>query len=223
MKNTGFFRLVLTVALFAIVGLGILTFRGASAQSRRGGDTSISIADRLAQYATVRLTTDMHALTESERRMIPLLIEAARYMDDAFWVQAYGDRNELTARIPDAKTRQHVTYNYGPWDRLRGNEPFVRCVGTKPAGANFYPKDITRDEFETFVAEHPDQADAFKNLYTIIRRNDRGQLYTIAYHEFFHRQVSEAADKLRQAAALAEDAGLKKYIYLRADALLNDN
>lgn len=222
MKNASFVRLVLTVVLFAFIGLAIFTLRGASAQTRSDQSSTISMADRLGQYTSVRLTTDLSGLSQKERRMIPLLIEAARHMNDAFWMQAYGDKNTLMASITDAQTRQHVTYNYGPWDRLRGNEPFVKGIGAKSAGANFYPKDMTKQEFDRWIAEHPDQKDAFKSLYTMVRYDEQGQLYTIAYHEFFHQQVKAASDKIRQAAVLAEDPGLKKYLRLRADALLND-
>ena len=128
MKNASFMRLVLTVVLFAFIGLAIFTLRGASAQSRSDQSSSISMADRLGQYTSVRLTADLSGLSQNQRRMIPLLIEAAGHMNDAFWMQAYGDKNTLMASIKDLDTRQHVTYNYGPWDRLRGNESFVKGV-----------------------------------------------------------------------------------------------
>lgn len=222
MKNASFMRLVLTVVLFVFIGLAIFTLRGVSAQTRSDQSSSISMADRLRQYTSVRLTADLSGLSHKQRRMIPLLIEAAGHMNDAFWMQAYGDKNTLMANIKDSDTRQHVTYNYGPWDRLRGNESFVKGVGAKPAGANFYPADMTKQEFDRWIADHPDQADAFKSLYTIVTRDEQGQLKTIPYHEFFHQQVKAASDKIRQAAVLADDPGFKKYLRLRADALLND-
>ena len=107
-------------------------------------DTS-PIHVRLAKYTPVRLVTNLGVLTERERRMIPLLIDAAQAMDDVFWMQAYGDKAALLASISDPSVRRFAEINYGPWDRLDGNTPFVRGVGPRPAGANFYPADMTRE------------------------------------------------------------------------------
>ena len=79
------------------------------------------------------------------------------------------------------------------------------------------------EKFEKFVADHPDRANDLKSLYTIVRRDKQGQLKTIADHDYFKKQVTAAADKVREAASLANDPGLKKYLYMRADALLDDD
>jgi hypothetical protein len=184
----------------------------------------MTMTRRLAQYAPVRLTADLSTLTDNQRRMIPLLIDAAKQMDDAFWMQAYGDKGELLSRVTDPATRRFVEINYGPWDRLRGNEPFVDGVGPKPAGANLYPPRMTKAAFEHILAANPTQAEAFKSLYTVVRPGEsRGAPRAIPYHEFFHDQVTVAAAKLNEAAALAEDAGFKNYLERRARALLDDN
>ncbi len=201
-----------------VLGAAILLLAGCTTKSsveKQG----MSIQERLAQYTTVKLTTDVKALTEKERQMIPLLIEAARIMDDLFWVEAYGDKEALLASIEDPEVRKYVEINYGPWARLRGNEPFVEGVGPKPPGANFYPPDMTKEEFMEAAANNP----ALKSLYTMVRRDEQGQLVAIPYHEFFAEKVSKAASLLRQAAELAEDPGLKRYLMLRADALLTDD
>lgn len=174
-----------------------------------------------AKYATFRLTTDMKALTPNERKMIPLLIDAARIMDDAFWTQAWGDKAALMAKISDPGQRRYAEINYGPWDRLDGNKPFIEGVGPKPLGATFYPADMTKAEFEKFVADNPKVADRFKSEYTVIRRNDKGALEAIPYHEAYADHVRAAALKLKEAAALAEDSGLREYLLARAVALLN--
>ncbi len=202
-----------------IVVIGSIWLLVGCSSGKPSGEERMSIQDRLAQYTTVKLTTDLEALTEKERQMIPLLIEAAQIMDDIFWVEAYGDKDALLASIKDPDVRQYVEINYGPWDRLRDNEPFIEGVGPKPPGANFYPPDMTKEEFEAAVAEHPE----LKSLYTMVRRDDGGNLVAIPYHAFFGDQVSKAAALLRKAADLAEDAGLKRYLELRAEALLTDN
>lgn len=171
----------------------------------------------LAKYVSVRLTTDVAQLSDSEKQMIPLLIEAAQIMDRCFWYEAYGDKTALLDSLKDEKLRRFAVINYGPWDRLGGNAPFVPGVGEKPKGANFYPEDMTVEEFE-----QADLADK-KSLYTFLRRGESGNLITIPYHVQFSSEVEQAAGLLRQAAELAEDAGLKNYLTLRADALLNDD
>jgi hypothetical protein len=177
---------------------------------------------RVHDYATFRLEADLSTLSDNERRMIPVLIEAARNMDEAFWIQAYGDRAALLSGLESRAQRRFAEINYGPWDRLNGNEPFVNGVGPKPPGANFYPKDMTKDEFQRYLTAEPSAAEAFKSLYTMIRRDKEGRLEARPYHEFFLSHLGTAAAKLREAAAAAEDPGLKKYLQLRAEALMTD-
>ena len=180
------------------------------------------IAQLLDQYATVRLTADLSGLSENERAMIPLLIEAADQMDALFWKQAYGNRDSLLASITDAATRQYFQINYGPWDRLNGDEPFITGVGPKPPGANSYPADLTREEFEAALAEGGSDAEQLKSLYTLVRRTTEGRLEAVPYSEAFAPELEVAADKLRQAADLAEDPGIERYLRLRAGALVTD-
>jgi len=110
-----------------------------------------------------------------------------------------------------------VQINYGPWDRLADNDPFLSGVQPKPEGANFYPADMTKEEFQK--ANLKDK----KSQYTLLRRDSTGKLITVPYHVQFKPQVEKAAALLRQAANLAQDAGLKNYLTLRAEALLTDN
>jgi hypothetical protein len=174
----------------------------------------------LAKYTTVRLDADLSGLSDRERRMIPLLIEAARAMDEIFWIQAYGDRDRLFASIPDPGLRRFAEINYGPWDRLDGNVPFIPGVGPKPDGANLYPPDMTAAELEAAMAEGGARADSLRSLYTLVRRNLAGRLTAVPYHIAFASQMRLAADRLRAAAALAEEPGLRRYLELRAEALL---
>ena len=179
----------------------------------------VNIEERLRQYARVRLTMDLDLLSDSERAIIPLLIEAARVMDDAFWIQNYGDPAPLLASTRDPNVRQYIQLNYGPWDALRDDEPFIPGFGTKPPGANFYPPDMTTQEFEASSLLQPDLA----NMYSMVCRDPSGSLVAVPYHEFFSTQVKLAVEKLRQAASLIDQQSLKAYLNLRADALLTDD
>lgn len=175
------------------------------------------ISQKLAKYTDFTLSADLSHLSDNQKEIVKILIEAAKIMDDLFWYEAYGDKAAFLKDITDAKVKQFATYNYGPWDRLDGNSPFVEGVGAKPAGANFYPEDMTKEEFEAAELEHG------KNLYTFIRRDEAGKLKTVWYHEQFETQVTAVAKLLRQAAALAEDEGFKKYLTMRAEAIEKDD
>lgn len=199
---------------FVIVLASVVTF--SSCVSQQDGE-EMTIQERLDQYTTFRLTTDMSRLSENQKKMIPLLIEAAEAMDEVFWKQAWGDRAELMEMLDDPQARRFAEINYGPWDRLNENESYVEGIGPKPEGANFYPADMTRAEFEAW------ESGAKDDLYTLVRRGDEGGLTTVPYHEAFAEQHKLASRKLKEAADLAEDPGLKKYLTLRAEALLTDN
>ncbi|HVE78223.1 MAG TPA: hypothetical protein VNA89_05160 [Gemmatimonadaceae bacterium] len=176
----------------------------------------------LAKYTVVRLEADTAALSGAERRMIPLLVDAAREMDAVFWLQAAGRRDSVLAAISDPPLRRFADVNYGPWDRLDGDRAFVPGVGEKPKGAQFYPHDMTAAEFERAAAAAPDRGAALKSLYTVVRRDTSGGLVAVPYHQVYGEHHRRAAARLREAAALADDAGLRRYLELRASALETD-
>ena len=182
-----------------------------------------TIEQKLAQYTPVRLTADLSGLSERERRMIPLLIEAAQEMDTIFWQQVYPARDSLLGVVRDSATRQYILVNYGPWDRLDENAPFVSAVGPRPDGAAFYPADMSKEEFEAAAKAAPDGGAALHGLYTVVRRDSAGRLVAVPYHQAFAEASRRAAGKLREAAGLADDPGLKKYLELRAGALETDD
>lgn len=168
-------------------------------------------------YAEFPLTTDLSGLTNGQKQMLVLLIQASRIMDDLFWRQSYGaDYEGWLGTIGVDEIRRFAEQNYGPWDRLNDEAPFMAGVGEKPPGAQFYPADMTREEF--------DNADLAgkEGLYSLVRRNESGALTLIPYHEAYANQLASAADLLRQAAELAEHEGFANYLRLRADALVSD-
>lgn len=170
----------------------------------------------LSKYTPFRLTTDLTVLSESECRMLPLLIQAAEAMDEIFWMQAYGDRDSLLASIEDPGLRTFARINYGPWDRLDNERPFIDGVGAKPDGANLYPPSMTKEELSRAAQSDP----ALAALYTLVRRDAGEGLRAIPYHEAFARQMERASGLLTEASALAEDPGLRAYLEARAGALV---
>ncbi|WP_412061118.1 dipeptidyl-peptidase 3 family protein [Rubrivirga sp. IMCC45206] len=178
------------------------------------------LLDKLAQYTTVRLTSDLSGLSDSTRAMIPHLIAAARAMDDVFWLQTYGDRDSLLAGL-SPPARRYVEVNYGPYDRLDGDAAFLPGIDPKPPGAGLYPADLGKDELLAAADLYPERN--LTGLYTIVRRDDAGQLQGVPYHQAFASAHKTAARHLRMAADLAQDEGLATFLRLRADALLTDD
>ena len=168
-------------------------------------------------YADFTLAADLSHLTVDQRRMIRVLIEASEIMDDLFWRQAYGDDyQEWLDSIGIDEARRFAELNYGPWDRLADEAPFVKGVGAKPLGANFYPPDMTKEEFDAAYLPGKNE------LYSLIRRDEEGRLTLVPYHVAYAEELARAADLLREAADLAEDQSFATYLKLRAAALISD-
>lgn len=196
-----------------------LTTGIAACSSRTEAPEATTMTPQRTKYVEVALTSDLYSkLTDKERAMVPLLIDACREMDTIFWWEGYGDKSALFPSIADPEVRRFAEVNYGPWDRLNDNVPFVPGVGEKPKGAGYYPPDMTNAEFDSAAATSP----SFKSAYSIIRRDAQGNLVATPFHEAFAMEVGRAAGKLREAAAFAEDPALRKYLELRAKALLDD-
>jgi hypothetical protein len=207
-----------------ILSLTLILAVSSSCKQKSGSDNSANDTTAMSEmqknvndYALVRLTTDLSKLTEKEKQMIPILLEIAQIMDDIFWEQTWGDKNALLDTIKDPYARKFAEINYGPWDRLGENKPFIAGIGEKPHGANFYPVDMTKEEFGKWNDKNK------SSQYTIIRRNEDKSLKSIWYHEAYAEKTKKASDLLLKAAELAEDAGLKKYFNLRSKALLTDD
>ena len=164
------------------------------------------VEQRLDIYAPFELTADVGHLTDKQKQLLVKLFDVADIMNELFWKQAIGDRESFLQRITDIPTKEFAKINYGPWDRLNNNKPFIKEVGTKPKGANFYPTDMTIEEFEAF--DNPNKT----SLYTLIRRDENGSLKTVWYHEAYKSHLQKAASLMKEAAALAEDPYFKNYL-----------
>ena len=170
----------------------------------------------LNKYTSFKLTSDLSDFNDSQRTMISKLIDAAKIMDTLFWYEAFGSKEDALNLGNSESLREFITINYGPWDRLNNNQSFISAKGKKPAGANFYPIDMTKEEFESWEMEEK------KSQYTFVRRDEDGKLFTIPYHIMFSEQIQKASNLLRECALLSDDEGFSRYLSLRADALLTD-
>ena len=173
------------------------------------------LSDKYAEYT---LTTDISHLSDNEKEMLQLLFEAADIMDGLFWRENYGDKDELMTKIGDnADIKKLATIAYGPWDGLDGNKPFVEGIGSKPAGAQFYPVDMTEEEWNAL--DDPNKT----SQYTVIVRDENGALKCVWYHDYFAEQIKKAASLLDDASELAGDEEFAEYLRLRAKALRTDD
>lgn len=205
---------VISTAVFSCTNNGGRNDKTSANQAKDSLQTYVD--ERLPIYERVKLTTNLNELSVSERKVLPLLIQAAKIMDDLYWKQVYPQRDSLLNTIRDEKTRDFILINYGPWDRLNGDKPFVAGIGAKPEGGTFYPPDMNKE-----ALEKSDVKDKH-GLYSVIR-TEKGKLISVPYHVLFAEELQKASSLLKQAALLTDDAAFKKYLNLRADALVTDD
>jgi hypothetical protein len=175
------------------------------------------VQQRIGIYESVKLTTNLNDLTPNERKILPLLMQAAQIMDELFWKQAYPQRDSLLNVVKDERVKSFIRINYGPWDRLNGDKPFVLGVGPKPDGATFYPAGMSKESIEASSLK-----DKY-NPYAVVRTDSAGKLISVPYHILFATELQQASSLLKQAALLAEDPQFKKYLDLRSEALVTDD
>src|SRR5688572_26636330 len=216
----------LFLACFAVLAGGSLALSACKPRPAQDAPAATSsesqapsyAAAHVGDYAVVPLKADLARFDENTRRMIAKLVQAAEIMSELTWKQSWdGDRAALLAQAPDEATRQLVDINFGPWDRLNEDTPFIEGIKPRPPGGPFYPVDMTRDEFE--AADLPDK----KSNYTLLRRDAGGKLFTVPYHVEYKAELERTATLLREAAELSADEAFTDYLRMRADALLSDD
>lgn len=208
-----------------------------STDATEGPMQSVQIADdvqeRLAQFAPTPLEADLSALSSEDRKVLDLLVEASRLMDEIFLRQVWVDNPEMRERLEAAAgaegagedlraALEYYRLNFGPWDRLADFEPFIGDM-PHPDGAGYYPVDMTKRELEEYVAEHPEEKEALTSLFTVVRRGEDGGLEAVPYSEAYREWLEPAADLLRRAADATSNASLERFLRLRADAFLSDD
>ena len=173
---------------------------------------------RLDIYTDFTLTSDLSHLSDNQKQMIGKLIEASKIMDELFWRQAFGEsKDAFLAKINDEKVQKFADINYGPWDRLNGDQVFLSGYEEKPLGAEFYPSDITKEELNNAIVDDK------TGLYSVIKRDEKGLLYSVAYSVEYAQELEKAANLLREASKLADDKEFANYLSMRADALVSDD
>ena len=185
------------------------------------------LADELAKFKRVRMPFDAAALNARERRMIGKLVEACRYLDRIYWQQSDPEAQQLYRQLRgDESTqarnlRRFLRINGSRYDLIREDAPFVGTAAAPP-GRNLYPADLTRAEFDRYVAAHPDRKAALYEQYSVLVRNGAA-LEALPYHVAYRQWLGPTAKLLREAAALSDDAAFARFLRLRAHALLDDD
>lgn len=214
-------KTLIKTALVCAVTLGLSACSQTEQQSNNkttNPKLKTGFENRLDIYKTVTLQTDLSHLSTSQRKMVALLIDASAIMDELYWQQAFNlDKDDFLTSIKDPKVRQFAAINYGPWDRLDGDKPFLTGFGEKPAGAQFYPSTMSKAQFEA-----KDFKDS-KGLYSLVEFDKNGELTTIPFSQKYRPQLIKAAELLNKASQLAKDPEFKHYLTMRAQALLTDD
>jgi len=227
MSNSQMFSVL--VCLLSITVLG--TVRG-SAQVRTQGDvTRTTIDDKIRRFVPVEISGDLTGLSINDRRALSKLVEATKLVDSIFLRQVWSGNSQVHCTLEandspwGADIRHYFNINMGPWSKLDRDEPFIGGVpALKPPGANFYPEGMTKEEFDSWQRELPEQERSqATGFFTVIRRDNDGNLFARPYSEEYREFLEPAAQLLKEAAVLTENPGLKTFLFLRADAFLTND
>lgn len=192
-------------------------------------DTNLEmVKERIKAYSPTKITADISDLTENQKKVVEYLVKAGKVSDDIFWMQNTPDAISIRDSLANSDSEssdvylEYVKINYGPYDEIYGGERFVGDgPSIRPAGGNFYPTDLSKEDFENYVSENPEVESDFTSLYTVIRDED-SVLKAVPYHEAYADKVDELAGYLEKAAEYADNPSLKSYLELRAKAIRTD-
>jgi hypothetical protein len=193
------------------------------------------LQDKINKFVPVEIQYNENLLDEREKAVLENLYKASKIIDELFLEQVYSKnleiRSELLAKIetetdPDLKNKlehQLELFNimFGPFDRLENDNPFMGD-SEKPLGANYYPEDMTKEEFENWIKANPADEKSFTNEFTVIRRAGDA-LKAIPYNEYYKDKLTEISMLLKEAASYADNPSLKKYLNSRADAFFTND
>jgi len=198
---------------------------------QQGQASSSKLSADMARYAPTVITADTTALSPGDRKALVSLVRAAAVMDRLFLRQTWSGNEETMRKLaadqtPEGRERyRYFVINMGPWSRLDANASFVPGTpAMRPHGANYYPEDMTREEFNAWLAALPEaDRERATGYFTTVRRTADKALRIVPYNREYADLLPEAAGHLRDAATATENPSLRTYLTLRADAFLSDN
>ena len=225
------------IAAFLIIALFTACTKNQTPQKDSKEVTMLK--EKIAKFVPVEIQYDETLLTDREKVVLEKLYRASKIIDELFLEQVYSKNNQLKSElISDLSNKSIITdkpelklelehklelFNimFGPFDRLEDNEPFIG-KNKKPLGANFYPEDMAKEEFERWIKDNPADEKSFTSEFSVIRRKN-GKLVSIAYNEYFKEKLTAASTLLKEAAEFSDNPSLKKYLLSRADAFLSND
>jgi len=217
------------VSFLILASLLMVNISGKPKTKRPAGNPEL--AKKIARFAPTVLTANTARLSPGDRKALQKIIEAAKLLDPLFLRQVWSGNDELHKKLAADKSavgQQRLHYfliNDGPWSRLDNNEPFIDGVPhEKPPQANFYTDDITKDEFNSWLASLADSdKEKATGYFYAIRRDASGKLMSVPYSDEYKEFLEPAAKLLREAAALTTNATLKDFLSKRADAFASND
>lgn len=222
-----------------ILLLSLMIFSCSEQQNQKTEESQVEkLKQKISKFVPVEIQYDENLLTEREKVVLEKLYRASQLIDSLFLDQVYFGNKQIKSELlsklsdksivnnPEEKLKlelQLELFNimFGPFDRLEDNEPFF---GTekKPLGANFYPADMTKEEFENWIKQHPEDEKSFTSEFTVIRRQN-GKLIATPYNEYYKETLTKISKLLKEAAEYADNPSLKKYLLSRAEAFLTND
>ena len=221
---------LLSVTFATLSSCGTAQAPGGSPSAGGVDPETSALQAKIRQFAPTEITAQVSALPENERQALAKMVEAAQLFDGLFLQQAWADNPAMLARLSaddSAVGRARLHYfliNKGPWDRVDHNKAFIPGAPAKPEMGNYYPADSTKAEVEQWIASLPATAKAeATGFFSVVRRGADGTLMTVPYSVEFQNTLIGASNLLKDAANLTTNASLKKYLSLRAAALLSND
>ena len=179
--------------------------------------TEKTMKEKVAQWKEIKLSADLSSLTDNQKDLLKIFIQISEKIDDLYWEQMFGNKQDFLSKIKDPDTFKYAQINYGPWDRLAGRESFMPEYKKRPLGVNFYPKDVKYLPFISLTDE------AKLSAYTLIKRDNSGELYASPYHKEYEKQLKEISDLLLTASEKCDNSSFKTYLIARSKAVLTDD
>lgn len=224
--------------LIAMFFIAVIVFSCNEKQNQnpqKDSEDTAMLKEKIAKFVPVNINYDESLLNDREKIVLEKLYRASKIIDELFLEQVYSKNNQIKSDLlskisnksvlaeqPELKLRLELfNMMFGPFDRLEDDKPFIG-TDKKPLGANFYPEDMTKEEFEKFIKDNPKDEKNFTSEFTVIRR-DNGKLVAIPYSEFYKDKLTAASNLLKEAAEFSDNPSLKKYLLSRAEAFLSND
>lgn len=184
-----------------------------------GGTEAYDMAASRAKIARIAMNPDVSFLNAEERQVVNLLIQAAELMNPIYLRQRSAENPQLRAAIEtsgNAALLDMFDLHFGPWDTLAENHAF-HGARSMPPGAGFYPTDLTKEQFDAYLAANPGEREALTSGYTVVKRQG-DRLVAVPYSVEYKEWLEPAAKLLEEAARTTSNASLKRFLNLRAQA-----